>query len=690
MAVKYERGSNPIWWIPDLVGLPLNDQYYISMLSNVFPYLPQLVYTDNQGAFPWSDPIQFLPNGTLPDNIYWPDNEVWRLEIRQGPLQSDPLIYVINNYDPSGNGGVTPSSESPGDQENQISNPQFAFVNFGFISGTSTPSFTTAASGTYHVAPGWDLVLTGAGTATVTQLILSAAQDTVASPHPPYALRLALNGWSTAVLQQRFNGLGGLFNNEFISMAVLARSETAANSLSFNVAPDSGAQTPVSGGSLSTGAAYELISGVAELPKPSTNSSLSNVAYVDIQIILNPNGTTDISNVQMLEQNSLVITPFPVIPMETLERQTDHLFHYYRDSIIIQPKNSMAVGWNFRQNPYQYYTGLATTVSTTPVYSADQTIVFTTAANGISVSRTAASASVPYGYYQVSARTAVAQGQIIVMQYIDPNSLVGFYGFNFSMLVRAKLLNANSTPVYLKARIFSINGLPNTLSATDPIASFAAGDPVFAGAYTGIQSENDPAYVLGSTYEATFSPKLPAYAFNKFAVAPGVAANATATFGIMIYTIGTLDNGGSPNALLLESISFVPNDFAIDDNPKSFDQVLRECQFYYEKSYNLDAMPGTVTLAGAQSVQLSSGTGNIAGIDRPFKVTKRTSPTVTWYSTAGATVARARNLTAAADMTVTANLNVGVGTTGYFTTSAPGADADEIIAQWTADARLAL
>src|SRR5665213_2035655 len=98
---NFVRAANPIWFFVDLVGFPLNDQYYISFLQNTVPYLPQLVYRDNQGQAPWSDPIFFYPNGTLPDNLYFEDDEVYRLEIRQmvglTPAQSDPLIYVVND-----------------------------------------------------------------------------------------------------------------------------------------------------------------------------------------------------------------------------------------------------------------------------------------------------------------------------------------------------------------------------------------------------------------------------------------------------------------------------------------------------------------------------------------------------------------------------------------------------------------
>src|SRR6266567_7060659 len=99
------RAANPIWHFVDLLGFSLNDSYYISFLSNTFPYLPQPVYQDNQGLVPWANPLEFLANGTLPQNLYFDDTLVYRLEVREGPTQSDQLIYLIPDFIPGEDGG---------------------------------------------------------------------------------------------------------------------------------------------------------------------------------------------------------------------------------------------------------------------------------------------------------------------------------------------------------------------------------------------------------------------------------------------------------------------------------------------------------------------------------------------------------------------------------------------------------
>jgi len=70
---------------------------------------------------------------------------------------------------------------------------------------------------------------------------------------------------------------------------------------------------------------------------------------------------------------------------------------------------------------------------------------------------------------------------------------------------------------------------------------------------------------------------------------------------------------------------------ATDIELRSIDQELALCQRYYEKSYNLDTAPGTVT-AGGQITGVQLNTWDLSGSPFTFKVTKRATPTSTVYS----------------------------------------------------------
>ena len=89
------RAPNPIWYMTDLTGLPLNDTYYAFFLTNTIPYIPQAVYQDPNGISPWANPLEFQPSGTLPNNLYFNPNLVYRIEIRQGHNSE----FTINKVD---------------------------------------------------------------------------------------------------------------------------------------------------------------------------------------------------------------------------------------------------------------------------------------------------------------------------------------------------------------------------------------------------------------------------------------------------------------------------------------------------------------------------------------------------------------------------------------------------------------
>ena len=67
-----------------------------------------------------------------------------------------------------------------------------------------------------------------------------------------------------------------------------------------------------------------------------------------------------------------------------------------------------------------------------------------------------------------------------------------------------------------------------------------------------------------------------------------------------------------------------------------FGEALRDCQRYYEKSYNIDINPGTFTTKGLLSLATnSSGAYTTSGSSVMFRTTKRNSPTISFYDAVG-------------------------------------------------------
>ncbi len=638
MTTAFVRASNPIWYFPDLEGLPLNDQYYAFFLTNVFPYVPQAVFHDPAGTIPWNNPIEFYPNGTLPDNLYFNDSEVYRIEIRHGNTQADPLIYEINDFVPGG-GGVSPTpGVSAGFGENQATMSQFSEVLF------SSP-LTISTAGTYHVAAGWDLILTGTGTATVTQVPIQGNQDFL--NNPTFALGLNLSSWSSAALVQRFNHNGAIWSSTllsgiptqdgYISMSITAQALGSNYSpISFIYKPSTGTQQNIGlPGTINTGS-YQVYN-QTQLLIPSDNSDTSDVAYVDMIIQLLATGNILISNVQIVgEEVPAGTTPAPVSPpyqQESNERQLDHTFHYYKDSILQQPKQTLLTGWTFGLNPWQFASTTPANVSTNR-YITDQTILvqqaYVASGTGNNVSAGQGSASDENLCLKIASVTTT--NKFAIIQYIDPKTIAPYWDLKLSSLVQLNVFSpTHITSVKFKMRLISRASLPSSISQTEPIASWSnvdGSDPNFSGGWTAIAPLNDPTYTIKPGVETTF-------AFNQFQL-PSADVSGNSTLGIVLYTVNNMDQTATADQILINTVSLVHNDFAIEASTETWDESLRKCQYYYEKSYDNPVLPGTNstlgTLGESMIVTQSTGVCYAGTWGFEYNTVKRAIPAATIYS----------------------------------------------------------
>lgn len=313
------RGSNPIWYQVDLTAHAFDDTFYMFVLQNDLPYLPATVWQDPFADVEWSNPIQFLANGTLPNNIFYDPDAVYRLEFRQGPSQSDPLIDLVENYVP-GSSGSTPINEPSFATDNQISNPQFALINF--VSPLTLTSITTQV---INVAPNWFLHLTGSGDVTLTQVLLnSSVQDPT---NASYALQIQLSGsWTNAYLSQRFNKNGVLWSNTYASLSVTALSGNAPQNISA-ILVDSQANTIANlleTTPLTT--TFNAYPGVG-LVSASTNTDFPpplGTAYIELQLSLPVNCNITLTSMQLISGDVAIEYPYA---QTTIERQIDQTYH---------------------------------------------------------------------------------------------------------------------------------------------------------------------------------------------------------------------------------------------------------------------------------------------------------------------------------------------------------------------------
>lgn len=619
--MSFSRAANPIWYFVNLTGQQLDDTYWIFFLTNTMPYLPQNVFQDMNGNTPWANPLQFNPNGTLPDNLYFNDELVYRLEIRKGPLQSDPLIYPINDFIPL---GATPSNEeNTVGEDNQISNAQFSEISFN-------DTLTITAAGTYEVAPGWSLTLTGSGTTILSQKTFTPL---AAPPTPPYALEINNNGWTTAILFQRFNGIGAIYdgidnNGGAIAASIVGKAIGTTENIAVSYVPNAGASRVIITSHALNTAVFTPLSNVINNPI-SDNPNLSNLDYIDIVITLPNTGTVQLSNVQFVGQNKPK-TANPTLPAfqeETLERQQDHLFHYYANNLIIQPKKSLAVGWNFSLNPYQGFELTVATIALQTQYVADQIILHQEAASQVQTGQAAVAQRLGFEVIPVNAS---ATTRFAIIQYIDPSSIRPYWSYILSSLMRARIFNEDggTTPneVRVKMRLIYRAGLPPTIGAAEPITGWDINsDITFSGGWTAIVPENDPAYILPNAYDTTTN-SYPAFPFNNMQL-PNTS-NANMTLGIVLYTMDNMKSTAAHrDYIVFDKVSLVPGHFGSDADPQTFDECLRECQFYYEQSFPINGTT-SITEEGVQYVNtplnIDSGGSNYNLTRCPFSLNFRT------------------------------------------------------------------
>ena len=311
------RGANPVWSEVDLQGKIFDDTFYLFVLENTIPYIPATVYHDPDLNIPWTNPIRFLGNGTLPVDIYFESDKVYRLEFRQGPTQQDPLIYEVNNY-VAGTGGSTPVDTVAFASSNQVTNPQFALMSLQnpvTITGTNPDPI--------EIAPGWTLLLSGTGSVTIEQVPLN--NSNINPSNAPYALRLTMNGWTndSVILRQRFQQNGMLWADKIVSTTVTARLQGTPQSITANLVDSNNTVLGIVLPLTNINEEWNEYTGHAALPAV-TNPNTPPAAYIDYLLHLPSNIDIYLSSFQLVVQE---LPLQPSFEQDSINRQIDHTYN---------------------------------------------------------------------------------------------------------------------------------------------------------------------------------------------------------------------------------------------------------------------------------------------------------------------------------------------------------------------------
>ncbi len=673
------RGANPIWANFDLAGKIFDDSYWLYVLQNTLPYVPATVYHDPNLKQPWTSPIRFLGNGTLPNDIYFEPEVYYRLEFRKNdglstPSQADPLIYEVNNYIAGSAGGSPPVDTVAFSSSNQITNPQFALRNFYsplVISSQTNPP-------PIDIGGGWFLELAGTGSLT---LSIEPLNNLNANPsNAPYALHLIVSGWNNGGvnLRQRFQQNGMIWSSSgpsptYLSTALTARVNGQLQGLNVILRDSNNTTIPLLDVP-TINQQWNEFKGNVRMPAPS-NPNMPPAAYVDYIVRLPSNGNIYITSLQLVAQD----LPFsPSFEQDSIERQIDHTFHYYRNSMLRQAKESLLSGWDFPLNPWQFTTKTLTNVPNNR-YTADQTIVvqqsYVTSATGNAVAVGRAPAANNFGF-EVSA--SLSNNQFAIIQYIDPRTTRASWDKVVSSLVRLNMLKQNGLlPTRMKMRLIYRSTLPSTIGQLEPISSWtASGIPVFSAGWTAILPNNDPSYNLSNGFNELYfeGMKLPAQ------------VNESMVLGVVLFTVDNMSVGDN---IIFDQVSLAQSEFAIETTRLSYDDTLRRCQFYYSKSFQNGVVPAFGVTAGElvfpQTVP-SGGNGISPSLQLPVRM--RTAPVISLYNPVTAT-ALVRNVSQNVDCTASGVSAVGEGNFVVSYQSNVGSAAGNALAvQWTANSLL--
>lgn len=620
------RGANPIWAEFDLAGKIFDDTFYMYVLQNTLPYLPATVYHDPDLNQPWTDPIRFLGNGTLPVDVFFQSQVSYRLEFRKNdgispPTQADPLVYEVNNY-VAGSGGSTPIDTVAFASSNQITNPQFALTTF--LTPFSLVNVSNPAP--IPIGPGWFLELSGTGSVTLEKVALN---NTSANPsNAPYALRITVNGWNTdgVVLRQRFQQNGMLWANKFVSTAVTARIEGVPQNISA-ILVDSNNSTLAQVLPLTVvNEAFNEFTGYGQLPA-TTNPNVPPAAYIDYRMTLPSNVDIYVSSFQLVVQE---LEFQPSFEQDSIERQIDHTFHYYKQPLMFKPISSYLIGWDFPLNPAQMIPypstgrslGQQNLGNNTSYYAWDQTILFQQVNNSLQISDNPTLTITP------SSNT-----QFAVIQYLTGGQMT-------SLLLQAAQgqLSSNircSSTVTQKLNVSlwwtSNANLPSLLSNQSLVSSLDANghpDTVAAG-WNEISRINQQQAIAQLNPAGTLD-----YGFSGWE--NGVAWQTAKYFAIVIGT----DTVIAGNNIDFKSISLVPGEIPTIPAPQTASEVLRECQEFFEKSWSPQVPIGTLTGANSITFYQFATENNVAtnfmfqeSFNISWKQNKRAVPIFTPYST---------------------------------------------------------
>lgn len=478
--------------------------------------------------------------------------------------------------------------------QNQISNPQFTQV---FLNENQATVYTvsSATNQIFAFAPDWDFVISGTGTVTV-QRIAIAGNDNVATS-PPYILDVTISGGITdCKLRQRFNVNSGLWSstsNEsiFLAATLIARNENSGTTGIQMFYSESSGGLPVSiVDAAFDNSGYQLITGVTAAPIPtSTNTDMGDQGYIDIYLSFNPTSHVRISSIQVVPTIDEAGGNFLQYELNSSNREQAFMGDYYIPRLNNRPSPSLLTGWDFPLNPFQF--AASGNLTNTAAYICDQTIGFA----GVTGNVGFAQDSVTNG---LALTTAGSSDAFYLMQYLSGADAKKILGTPLSVNVFGyvtSVSNAVVMQVYL-FRAPSTSTIPTLPTSIGTVATNGVFTLTAAGwtqiPRSGLDTPVSILPVISTNSDINNANN--DMSFTGWEITDSTQIGDTEFFS-MVVTFAYIDTG---TAITINSISLIPSEIPARPSSESFEEVINKCQYYYEKSYDIDMYAGAVTNNG--------------------------------------------------------------------------------------------
>lgn len=639
-------------------GLPLSGGF-ITFYRDSSRITPKPVYelTGAPPAYqyvPLSNPIELSSIGTVQnvggDNVViyyypWLDDgitpDLYYIEV----TDSNNVVQFTREAWPNGAVSDEINSNSTLPVQNQISNPQFTKVFINDVPGltptTTTYSVSAATDEVFEFAPDWNFIISGTGNVVVSRVTIAGISKVPTSP--PYVLDIQVDsGISSCYLSQRFNANSGLWastlaDNIFLSTNLMARNELPADTsiqMYYNASSGTSTLIPIFDKMIPSGTAYTMYTGssVSSIPlSDDTNSGTSG--YVDIYISFTPGCHVRISSVQVVPTFDASSAATFAYDEASANRDQALLGSYYIPRNINSPIPSLLTAWDFPLNPAQFGSA-KTVVAGTPSYVWDQMVCNSTvgnvafARNSVTNALQCTPVSANASFYLAQYLTG-AQAKEILYNRLSSNISAYLAAPAGVVTVRAYLYSGTAASV-----IPILTNELITLAANGTVSSPAVGWTQIAR--SGLDTPRAQITAASPIMDNDIK-------FTGWEIVDPTLIADTDKFAMLITFAWT-----TAPVINVMSISLNKGDLPTRPAAQTLSDVLSECQFYYEKSYNTGVSAGAIDVNGALSVQetVIYEAPNSKVYTRTFGLTfntkKRTAPTVLTYSTGVSTVGYGR------------------------------------------------